>query len=153
MISCSHELEEDEMRYNTLSEYDEEIKRIDEILDNFEEYIENYPEDAGFKPTRMSLMYLREELKKERTDMRELQEEHSIHSRNEIIQVLDKVNTQYGSDLKLRTMNIITTPNLGGLPDEDKDKLIKLDAGPVYFNYVFDVEDIMPILKKRVEYE
>ena len=153
MISCSHELEEDEMRYNTLSEYDEEIKRIDEILDNFEEYIENYPEDAGFKPTRMSLMYLREELKKERTDMRELQEEHSIHSRNEIIQVLDKVNTQYGSDLKLRTMNIITTPNLGGLPDEDKDKLIKLDAGPVYFNYVFDVENIMPILKKRVEYE
>lgn len=85
--------------------------------------------------------------------MRELQEEHSIHSRNEIIQVLDKVNTQYGSDLKLRTMNIITTPNLGGLPDEDMDKLIKLDADPVYFNYVFDVEDIMPILKKRVEYE
>lgn len=25
MISCSHELEEDEMRYDTLSEYDEEI--------------------------------------------------------------------------------------------------------------------------------
>lgn len=64
MISCSYELEKDEMRYNTLSEYDEEIKRIDEILDNFEEYIENYPEDAGFKPTRMSLMYLHEELKK-----------------------------------------------------------------------------------------
>ena len=41
----------------------------------------------------MSLMYLREELKKERTDMRELQEEHSIYSRNEIIQVLDEVNT------------------------------------------------------------
>lgn len=40
-----------------------------------------------------------------------------------------------------------------GLPDEDMAKLIKLDAGPVYFNYVFDVEDIMPILKKRVEYE
>ena len=153
MISCSHELEEDEMRYNTLSEYDDEIKRIDEILDNFEEYIENYPEDAGFKPTRMSLMYLREELKKERTDMRELQEEHSIYSRNEIIQVLDEVNTQYGLNFKLKTRNIITTPNLGDLPDEDMAKLIKLDACPMYFNYVFDVEDIMPILKKRVEYE
>lgn len=147
MISCSHELEEDEMRYNTLSEYDEEIKRIDEILDNFEEYIENYPEDAGFKPTRMSLMYLREELKKERTDMRELQEEHSIHSRNEIIQVLDKVNTQYGSDLKLRTMNIITATEL---VDVYKD-IYKLDACSGYVKYVFDVEEIMPILKKKVE--
>ena len=98
-------------------------------------------------------MYLREELKKERTDMRELQEEHSMHSRNEIIEVLDEVNTQYGSNFKLKTRNIITTPNLGGLPDEDMAKLIKLDACPVYFNYVFDVEDIMPILKKRVEYE
>lgn len=27
--------------------------------------------------------------------MRELQEEHSMHSRNEIIEVLDEVNTQY----------------------------------------------------------
>lgn len=141
------------MRFKTVADYDNEIKRIDEILDNFEEYIENYPEDAGFKPTRMSLMYLREELKKERTDMRELQEEHSIYSRNEIIQVLDEVNTQYGLNFKLKTRNIITTPNLGGLPDEDMAKLIKLDACPVYFNYVFDVEDIMPILKKRVEYE
>lgn len=83
--------------------------------------------------------------------MRELQEEHSMHSRNEIIEILDEVNTQYGSNFKLR--NIITTPNLGGLPDEDMSKLIKLDACPRYFNYVFDVEDIMPILKKKVEYE
>lgn len=85
--------------------------------------------------------------------MRELQEKHSMHSRNEIIEVLDEVNTQYGSNFKLKTRNIITTPNLGGLPDEDMVKLIKLDACPVYFNYVFDVEDIMPILKKRVEYD
>lgn len=85
--------------------------------------------------------------------MRELQEKHSMHSRNEIIEVLDEVNTQYGSNFKLKTRNIITTPNLGGLPDEDMAKLIKLDACPVYFNYVFDVEDIMPILKKRVEYD
>ena len=34
------------MRFKTVADYDNEIKRIDEILDNFEEYIENYPEDA-----------------------------------------------------------------------------------------------------------
>ena len=82
--------------------------------------------------------------------MRELQEEHSMHSRNEIIEVLDEVNAQYRSNFKLKTRNIITAPNLGNLPDEDMSKLIKLDACPVYFNYVFDVEDIMPILRGRI---
>lgn len=65
MISYIHELDEDEMRYNTLSEYDEEIKRIDEILDNFKEYINNHPQ-TGIKPTYISMKYLREELKKEK---------------------------------------------------------------------------------------
>lgn len=58
------------MIFKTLSEYDDEIKRMDEILDNFKEYIENYPEDVGFKPTRMSIMYLREGLKKERKELK-----------------------------------------------------------------------------------
>ena len=70
MISCSHELEEDEMRYNTLSEYDDEIKRIDEILDNFKEYINNYTQEMGVKPTYISMKYLREELKKERKELK-----------------------------------------------------------------------------------
>lgn len=83
-----------------------------------------------------------------RADMRELQEEHSMYSRNEIIELLDEVNTQYGSKFKLKTMNIITAHTLGGFPVED---IINLDACPTYFNYVFDVEDIMPILKKKVE--
>lgn len=81
--------------------------------------------------------------------MRELQEEHTMYSRNEIIELLDKVNTQYGSDLKLRTMNIITATEL---VDLYKD-IYKLDACSGYVKYVFDVEEIMPILKKRVEYE
>lgn len=85
--------------------------------------------------------------------MKELQEEHSMHSRNGIIEVLDEVNTQYELNFKLKTRNIITTSNLGRLPDEDKVKLIKLDVCSVCVNYVFDVEDIMPILKKRVEYD
>jgi hypothetical protein len=49
-----------------LSEYDDKIKRIDEILDNFKEYISNYPQENGIKPTYISIKYLRDELKKER---------------------------------------------------------------------------------------
>ena len=82
-----------------------------------------------------------------RADMRELQEEHTMYSRNEIIELLDEVNTQYGSDLKLITMNIITATEPG---DVYKD-IINLDACSGYAKYVFDVEEIMPILKKKVE--
>lgn len=82
-----------------------------------------------------------------RTDMRELQEEHSMYSRNEIIEILDEVNTQYGSDLQLRTMNIITATEPGDLYKD----IYKLDACSGYAKYVFDVEEIMPILKKKVE--
>lgn len=83
-----------------------------------------------------------------RADMRELQEEHSMYSRNEIIELLDEVNARYRSNFKLKTMNIITTSTLGGLPPED---IHNLDACSEYAKYVFDVEDIMPILKKKVE--
>lgn len=57
------------MRFKKLSEYDEEIKRIDEILDNFKEYINNYLQEMGVKPTYISMKYLREELKKERDNL------------------------------------------------------------------------------------
>lgn len=82
-----------------------------------------------------------------RADIRELQEEHTMYSRNEIIELLDEVNTQYGSDLKLRTMNIITATELGDLCND----IYNLDACSGYAKYVFDVEEIMPILKKKVE--
>lgn len=54
------------MRFETVSRYDDEIKRIDEILDNFKEYIEECPEDIGTKGNYESLKYIRNELKKER---------------------------------------------------------------------------------------
>lgn len=54
------------MRFGTVSRYDDEIKRIDEILDNFKEYIEECPEDSGTKWNYESLKYIRNELKKER---------------------------------------------------------------------------------------
>lgn len=71
MISCSYELGKDELRYNTLSEYDEEIKRIDEILDNFKEYINNFPQEMSIKPIYIFMEYLREELKKEKDKLEE----------------------------------------------------------------------------------
>ena len=58
------------MRFETLSEYDEEIERIDIILDNFKEYINNYTQEMGVKPTYISMKYLREELKKERDELK-----------------------------------------------------------------------------------
>ena len=58
------------MRFETLSEYDEEIERIDIILDNFKDYINNSPKEMGVKPTYISMKYLREELKKERDELK-----------------------------------------------------------------------------------
>ena len=58
------------MGFKKLSEYDEEIERIDIILDNFKEYINNYPKEMGVKPTYISMKYLREELKKERDELK-----------------------------------------------------------------------------------
>ncbi len=134
---------------NVMFILDKHIKALEIMRDTLEDKITNGDEDniAPISQVMFAILCA----KSIRADIRELQEEHTMYSRNEIIELLDEVNTQYGSDLKLRTMNIITTPNLGGLPDEDMAKLIKLDACPVYFKYVFDVEDIMPILKKKVE--
>ena len=56
----------DKMRFKTLSEYDDEIKKMDEILDEFKEYIEECPENMGTKTNYQSLKYIRDELKKER---------------------------------------------------------------------------------------
>ena len=58
------------MRFKTVADYDNEIKRIDKILDNFKEYINNYTQEMGVKPTYISMKYLREELKKERKELK-----------------------------------------------------------------------------------
>lgn len=134
---------------NVMFILDKHINALEIMRNDFEEKVMNDADGSINQAGQVMFALLC--AKSIRADMRELQEEHSMYSRNEIIEVLDEVNTQYGSSFKLKTMNIITTPNLGGLPDEDMAKLIKLDACSVYFNYVFDVEDIMPILKKRVD--
>ena len=57
------------MGLKTISEYDDEIKKIDEILHNFKEYIKECPEDSGTKANYMGLKYIRDELKKGREDL------------------------------------------------------------------------------------
>lgn len=69
------------MRFKTLSEYDDEIKKIDEILHNFKEYIKECPEDSGTKTNYMGLKYIRNELKKERDKL-----EDYTHKRNRMIE-------------------------------------------------------------------
>lgn len=131
---------------NVMFILDKHVNALEIMRSTFEERLEDDVEGSINQVGQVMFALLC--AKSIRADMRELQEEHSMYSRNEIIEVLDEVNTQYGSNFKLKTMNIITTPNLGNL---DPVSIIKLDACPLYSNYVFDVEDIMPILKKKVE--
>lgn len=57
------------MRFKTLSEYDEEIKKIDRMIDNWEKYIEEHPEELGGRMNCECLKYIRNELKKERDNL------------------------------------------------------------------------------------
>lgn len=131
---------------NVMFILDKYIKELEIMRDTLEDGIANGDEDNIDSVSKVMFALLC--AKSIRADIRELQEEHTMYSRNEIIELLDEVNTQYGANFKLKTMNIITAPNLGNLYLEG---LIKLDACPTHFNYVFDVEDIIPILKKKVE--
>lgn len=131
---------------NVIVILDRYVKVLEIMRKNLEDEIANGDEDSIAYGSQVMFALLC--AKSIRSDIRELQEEHTRYSRNEIIELLDEVNTQYGANFKLKTMNIITAPNLGNL---DLEGIIKLDACPVYYNYVFDVEDIIPILKKKVE--
>lgn len=130
---------------NVMFILDKYIKELEIIRETLEDEITN--DDVESIAPISQVMFAILCVKSIRADMRELQEEHTTYSRNEIIELLDEVNTQYGSDLKLRTMNIITATEPG---DVYKD-IYKLDACSGYAKYVFDVEEIMPILKKKVE--
>ena len=130
---------------NVMFILDKHINALEIMRETIEDEITNDGEDSIAPISQVMFAILC--AKSIRADMRELQEEHTMYSRNEIIELLDEVNTQYGSDLKLRTMNIITATYLGNLYKD----ISKLDACSRYTKYVFDVEEIMPILKKKVE--
>lgn len=57
------------MRFKKLSEYDEEIKKIDSMIDSWEKYIEEHPEEIGGRANCEGLKYIRDELKKERDNL------------------------------------------------------------------------------------
>ena len=130
---------------NVMFILDKHIKALEIMRYTLEDEIKNIDEDsiASIRQVMFAILCP----KSIRADMRELQEEHTMYSRNEIIELLDEVNTQYDSDLQLRTMNIITATEPGKLYKD----IYKLDACSGYAKYVFDVEEIMPILKKKVE--
>lgn len=130
---------------NVMFILDKHIKALESMRYTLEDEITNIDEDsiASIRQVMFAILCA----KSIRADMRELREEHTMYSRNEIIELLDEVNTQYGSDLKLRTMNIIIATYLENLYKD----IYKLDACSGYAKYVFDVEEIMPILKKKVE--
>lgn len=130
---------------NVMFILDKHIEALEIMRETFEDEITNADEDS--RDPLNQVMFAIFCAKSIRADIRELQEEHTMYSRNEIIELLDEVNTQYGSDLKLRTMNIITATEPGDLYKD----IYKLDACSGYAKYVFDVEEIMPILKKKVE--
>lgn len=130
---------------NVMFILDKHIKALEIMRETLEDEITNIDEDsiASIRQVMFAILCA----KSIRADMRELQEEHTMYSRNEIMKLLDEVNTQYGSDLKLRTMNIITATEPGYMYKD----IHRLDAYPEHAKYVFDVEEIMPILKKKVE--
>lgn len=130
---------------NVMFILDKHIKALEIMRETLEDEI--IDDDVESIASISQVMFAVFCVKSIRADIRELQEEHTMYSRNEIIELLDEVNTQYGSDLKLRTMNIITATELGDLCKD----IYNLDACSGYTKYVFDVEEIMPILKKKVE--
>lgn len=130
---------------NVMFIVDKHINALEIMRETLEDEITNGEEDSIAPISQVMFAILC--AKSIRADMRELQEEHSMYSRNEIIELLDEVNTQYSSNLKLKTMNIITATDPGDLYKD----IYKLDACSGYTKYVFDVEEIMPILKKKVD--
>lgn len=57
------------MRFKTLSKYDDEIKKIDKMIDNWKKYFEAHPEEIAGHTNYVVLAYIRNELKKERDDL------------------------------------------------------------------------------------
>lgn len=69
------------MGLKTIYEYDDEIKKIDRVIDNWEKYIEEHPEEIGGCTNCECLKYIRDELKKERDKL-----EDYTHKRNRMIE-------------------------------------------------------------------
>lgn len=69
------------MGLKTISEYDDEIKKIDKMIDNWKKYFEEHPEGIAGHTNYVVLEYIRDELKKERDKL-----EDYTHKRNRMIE-------------------------------------------------------------------
>lgn len=58
------------MRFKTVDIYDAEIKEIEEVLDEFHDYVNSHPEKIGVQTNYKVLKYIRDELKKERDKLK-----------------------------------------------------------------------------------
>ena len=58
------------MRFDTIHRYNDEIKKIDKMIDNWEKYIKTHPEEIGAHTNCEGLKYIRNELKKERKELK-----------------------------------------------------------------------------------
>lgn len=68
---------------------------------------------------------------------------------NEITELLNKINTRYKTDLKLKTINIITASRIFNI--DENETLSMMDICPEHDTYIFNVEEIIPILKNKIE--
>lgn len=57
------------MRFRTIARYDDEIKKIDKMIDNWKKYFEEHPEEIAGHTNYVVLKYIRDKLKKERDDL------------------------------------------------------------------------------------
>lgn len=57
------------MRFRTIARYDDEIKKLNRMIDNWKKYFEEHPEKIGVQRNYELLKYIRDELKKERDDL------------------------------------------------------------------------------------
>lgn len=59
------------MRFRTIARYDDEIKKIDKVIDNWKKYFEERPEEIAGHTNYVVLEYIRDELKKEKDKLEE----------------------------------------------------------------------------------
>lgn len=57
------------MMFETLSDYDDEIKKCDRVIDGYRRYFEEHPEDIVGHTNHQILEYIRNELKKQRDEL------------------------------------------------------------------------------------
>lgn len=72
------------MKFETLSDYDDEIKKIDRLIDDWEKYFKGHPEEIVGHTNQEILKYIRGELKKEKDKLGE-----NLHF-NEEYKMIDK---------------------------------------------------------------